>query len=694
MTYSHERGEHSGAGDRAPDWSAGSAGSGSATGGSVRPVKGSIELLCAGRICVDLYSEQPGATLAGTSSFAKYLGGSAANICVGVSRLGIRTAMLTRVGDEPMGHFLRQELEQEGVDVTGVALDPDRLSGAVMLAVRESDDFPRIFYYADSADMALGPEDVDPTLVTRAGAVLITGSYLSSDRLRSATSRLVALAKGNGARVALDLDVRPGLWGLAPLAAGNAMSAIHPRVAEAFETVLADCQLVVGTQEEIMAAASRPDIDDALRAIRNQTDAVIVVKAGVKGCSVIEGALSARWQDGTWSPGFPVEVLNSVGAGDGFMAGFVSRWLRDEPLARCAEAGNAAGAIVVSRHGCSPAMPTAAELTSFLARSQDIRRPQGDHALATLHKAGTRRGVWPRLHVLAIDHRWQLEQLAADAGAGTDRIPALKKLIHAGYLEVARDRRDTGILADDHYGSSVLEAESGSGRWLARAIEIAGTRPVVLEGEPDVAAMLHQWPADEVVKVIAYWHPADAPDLAGAQRRALLRLQDACNLSGHELLVELQAPRGAELGKRGLAEIVSDLYRARLRPDWWKLPPTTDTDTWQRIGGVIRAADPHCRGVLVLGNESSAEELLAAFEAAATEPLCVGFAVGRQVFAEPAGRWFAGEIDDTEVVKQVRSKFLALIDAWQGAKERARSTMDQVPGGSLWPSAAGGRVDV
>ena len=487
-----------------------------------------IDLLCAGRICVDLYGEQVGATLEGTSSFAKYLGGSAANICVGTQRLGVRTAMLTRVGDEPMGRFLRSELAREGVDVAGVRLDPGRLSGAVMLAVRELDDFPRIFYYADSADMALGPEDVDPSLVSRAGAVLLTGSYLSSERLRSAMTRVVGLAKESGARIALDLDVRPGLWGLAPLAAGNATRVVDAKVADAFKAVLGDCELVVGTREEIMAAAARSDVDEALRDLRDKTDAVIVVKAGVKGCTVIEGAPPAHWEDGTWCPGFHVEVLNTVGAGDGFMAGFMSRWLKKEPARRCAEAGNAAGAIVVSRHGCSPAMPTAAELASFLSRSEEISRPQDDRELVRLHRVGTRRGEWPRLHVLAIDHRWQLEELAADVGVGTDRIEELKQLVHAGYLEVARHRSDTGLLADGHYGSSVLEAESGSGRWLARAIEIAGTRPVELEGEPELAATLGRWPADEVVKVIAYWHREDPVDLVDRQRHSLLRLQHAC----------------------------------------------------------------------------------------------------------------------------------------------------------------------
>ena len=108
-----------------------------------------LDLLCAGRICVDLYAEQEGAALADVTSFRKYIGGSAANIAVGAARLGLRSAMLTRVGDEPFGHFLLRRLRDEGVDIEGVRLDPERLSGLVTLAVRESDDFPRLFFYRD-----------------------------------------------------------------------------------------------------------------------------------------------------------------------------------------------------------------------------------------------------------------------------------------------------------------------------------------------------------------------------------------------------------------------------------------------------------------------------------------------------------------------------------------------------------------
>lgn len=636
-------------------------------------VEDTIDLLCAGRTCVDLYAEQEGAPLIDVSSFRKYLGGSAANICVGTSRLGLRTAMLTRVGDEPIGRFLLRELQREGVDVTGVGVDPRRLSGAVLLAVRASEDFPRVFYYSDSADMALGPEDVDVAPVEQAGAVLVTGSYLSTDRLRAAMNRLVSRAKNNGARVALDLDFRPVLWGLAPIGEGNAMDSVSPLFSEVLLAFLGDCDLVVGTREEVRAAADRRSVDEALLVLRSRTDATIVVKAGVKGCSIIEGSPPERWEDAPSSPGFPVEVLNSVGAGDGFMSGFLSRWLRGEAAERCAEAGNAAGAIVVSRHGCTPAMPTAEELTAFLARGAELRRPGDDKGLRTLHRVGTRCREWPRLHVLAIDHRWQLEKMAADAGAPPDRIGALKELVYAGYLQVAQGRSDTGLLVDDRYGGAVLESETGSGRWLARSIDVPDRRPVELIGEPEVAFLLRTWPADHVVKVIAYWHPSDPPELVEKQSGQLLKLQHACWLAERELLVELQAPVGLSYAPGDVATIVGHLYQIGISPEWWKLPPMAEKESWEQVAGIVSKAGPTCRGMLVLGQDLPEEELTSVFAAAALQPHCVGFAVGRGIFGGPARRWFAGELSDADVVGQVRASFEALIDAWEKAKEQARS---------------------
>src|SRR5262249_39184042 len=154
-------------------------------------------------------------------------------------------------------------------------------------------------------------------------------------------------------------------------------------------------------------------------------------------------------------PGFPVQVVNSVGAGDAFLGGFLAAWLRDLPLSECARWGNACGAIVVSRHGCTPAMPYMREVEYFLVNYERLQRPSDDAMLLSLHRSpgASRRD---RLYILAFDHRWQLEELAAPLRA-IERLPRLKDLIYDAFASQAGGRDDTGILVDATYGKSVLE---------------------------------------------------------------------------------------------------------------------------------------------------------------------------------------------------------------------------------------------
>ena len=159
-----------------------------------------LDLVCIGRTSVDLYAEQEGARLEDVQSFRKYVGGSATNIAVGTARLGVKSAMLTRVGDEHMGRFVRKTLAENGVDVRAVRLDPENLTPYVLLAVRAIDDFPRIFAYGDAADLAVEEGDVDPRFIASAKALLVTGTPLSRAGARAASMKAIRAARDAGLR--------------------------------------------------------------------------------------------------------------------------------------------------------------------------------------------------------------------------------------------------------------------------------------------------------------------------------------------------------------------------------------------------------------------------------------------------------------------------------------------------------------
>ena len=173
-----------------------------------------FDLACLGRLAVDLYAQQTGARLEDATSFAKYLGGSSANIAFGVARLGLRSAMVSRVGAEQMGKFLTETLQREGCDTSQVQIDPQRLTALVLLGLKDRDTFPLIFYRENCADMAVDAALISEDFIANCRALLITGTHLSTPTVRAASSAALGFAKKHGVVRVLDIDYRPVLWGL------------------------------------------------------------------------------------------------------------------------------------------------------------------------------------------------------------------------------------------------------------------------------------------------------------------------------------------------------------------------------------------------------------------------------------------------------------------------------------------------
>ncbi|MEM7776260.1 MAG: PfkB family carbohydrate kinase, partial [Pseudomonadota bacterium] len=174
-----------------------------------------LDLITIGRSSVDLYGSQVGGRLEDMASFNKYIGGSPTNIAAGAARLGLKSAVITAVGDEHMGRYIRETLIDEGVDVRGVKVDPDRLTALVLLGIRDDHQFPLIFYRENCADMGLTEDDIDQDFIAEAACVTATGTHLSHPRVEAATLKALRLARENGSSTALDIDYRPNLWGLA-----------------------------------------------------------------------------------------------------------------------------------------------------------------------------------------------------------------------------------------------------------------------------------------------------------------------------------------------------------------------------------------------------------------------------------------------------------------------------------------------
>src|SRR5580692_143672 len=214
----------------------------------------SLDVICIGRSSVDLYGAQVGGRLEDMASFSKAVGGCPANIAIGTARLGLKSGLITRVGDEHMGRYIREQCAREGVDVAGIHTDPHRLTSLVILGIRDDKTFPLIFYRDNCADSALDEADIDETYVASAKAIVVTGTHFAKANTAAAQNLAVAFAKKHGRRVAFDIDYRPNLWGLAGHGAGEERYIKSDQVSAHLQPILPSCDLIVGTEEEIMIA--------------------------------------------------------------------------------------------------------------------------------------------------------------------------------------------------------------------------------------------------------------------------------------------------------------------------------------------------------------------------------------------------------------------------------------------------------
>ena len=624
-----------------------------------------LDLITIGRSSVDLYGAQIGGLLEDMASFNKYVGGSPTNIATGTARLGLKSALITRVGDEHMGRFLLRELEREGVDTRGIVTDPQRLTALVILGIRDQQHFPLIFYRENCADMALCEDDIDPYFIAEAGCVLATGTHLSHPRTEAAVLKALRLARQNGSRTALDIDYRPNLWGLSGHGDGENRFIESAAVTAKLQSSLPLFDLIVGTEEEFHIAGGSTDTLAALTAVRKITDAVLVCKRGPMGAVVFEGAIPDNLDKGQSGEGFPIEVFNVLGAGDGFMSGLLRGWLKGEDWPTSLKFANACGAFAVSRHGCTPAYPSFEEMQYFFRNGIRNHALRKDAQLEQVHWSTNRNGDWPHMRVFAFDHRIQLEEMAAEAGVDNTKIGEFKRLCLDAALQVSGGSGGYGILCDGRLGRDALYRAAGSGLWIGRPTEWPGSRPLKLE--PDLGADcggLVEWPVEHVVKLLCFYHPDDTADMKAEQEATVQRLFTAARRNRLEFLLEIIPSKAGPVDDETTARVIQRFYDIGIYPDWWKLEPMKTKAAWANACEAITRNDPYTRGIVVLGLDAPAEELESSLAIAAGFDLVKGFAVGRTIFGDAARKWLNGKISDDEAVAEMVARYKNLCDVW------------------------------
>ncbi|MFI1762280.1 5-dehydro-2-deoxygluconokinase [Streptomyces sp. NPDC020800] len=314
------------------------------------------DLITMGRIGVDLYPLQTGVPLAQVSSFGKFLGGSATNVAVAAARLGRRTAVITRTGDDPFGAYLHEALRGFGVDDRWVTPVSGLPTPVTFCEVFPPDDFPLYFYRRPKApDLEIDTHELDLDAIREAGIFWMTGTGLSEEPSRTATLAALAHRAKSGTTV-FDLDWRPMFWG-SDGSGPPGPAAARPFYAEA----LRHATVAVGNLDEVEVATGVREPHAAARALLDAGVEIAVVKQGPKGVL----AVNSKGESAEVPP-LPVTVLNGLGAGDAFGGSLCHGLLEGWDLETIMRHANAAGAIVASRLECSSAMPTPAEVAAAL----------------------------------------------------------------------------------------------------------------------------------------------------------------------------------------------------------------------------------------------------------------------------------------------------------------------------------------
>ena len=255
--------------------------------------------------------------------------------------------------------------------------------------------------------------------------------------------------------------------------------------------------------------------------------------------------------------------------------------------------------------------------------------------------------------------------MAIDAGADISRIPELKKLI----LRAAEESREElglqgkiGVFVDGTYGQAVLNEVTGKGWWVARPIELPGSRPLRLE-HGNIGSQLISWPAEQIVKCLVFYHPDDSLEMRLEHESLVREVYKSCCQSGHELLLEVILPASKPRTDENYLRTLKRFYNLGIKPDWWKLPPLS-APSWKEVEHLVNTNDPHCHGVVILGLDAPMDELEAGFNQASQSKMVKGFAVGRSIFSGPSKAWLANEINDDEMVAGIKQNYSHLVNVW------------------------------
>lgn len=597
-----------------------------------------LDLICLGRVLVDLYAEQIGSKLKSAQTFRKYLGGCAGNIAIGTARLGLKSSMLSCVGHDEMGQFILDTLNGEGVDVSFMQITKKHLTALVLLGIDPPHNFPLIFYRNDCADLYIDINKITKEYLNSAKAILITGTGLSNIYSKETLLFAINLAKETNTKIILDIDYRPVLWGLTDKGDGENRYIESQEVFNAYYKILDKIDLIVGTKEEFKIASN-----NNIKNIRSKTDALIVVKKGDEGCEIFLDDLDKPIN----IKPYPVKVLNVLGAGDAFMSGLLYGILNGHTILEAGKIANAAGAIVVTRHGCAPAMPSIEEIKHFQEHNL-TKKLQVLHR-KTIYKNYQKSTFMP---ILAFCHRSILEESCIKFNQSFDKIKIFKKAIVNGLLLAIKkfDIINPYIIIDPKYGEDALDIIKDKNIKVFMAIEDGDQ---LIESKSAYEILLTR---NACFYVKFLWHPEKDLKL-----KLLKEVFLACTKLERYLVLEIILPEDE------LINTINKIYQNDIFPDIFKIPGFKNLFPWQKLCQSLDEYDKDAKIVILGGEHKDLESFTQSFKIAKSTKHGIGFAIGRSLF----WAWWLDFLKDKialeDISKNICEDYYKLYKIWISA---------------------------
>jgi len=600
-----------------------------------------FDLICLGCVAVDLYAEQLYCDLSEVQTYRQYLGGSCANVAVGAARLGLKTVVVSRVGQDALGHFIRKELSGYNVDTRWLKISDKHKTSLMLLSINPPDKFTQLNYRDNCADLHLLERDCEEALFNQARALFISGENFATVQMRNVSQYAIQLAKNAEQKVILDVSYVEESWS----------EASKRSVSEHYQFFLSQCDVIIATENELSIVIGKLSVDAALRKLRELTSAIVLLKQEGQSCIVFD----VNSLIPVTIPGYETKILNTLGAGDAFVSGFISGYLSGCDIVDSSKRANAACALIVTKHSCAPEMPELGEIEKLIL--PDTISKIDIFSRTQKHRQKNESSM--SLCMLAFDHRYYFKE---NNELTNEKIQAFKELIYASFLksDAHRLNRDiqSGVIVDDAFSINTLREESDS--IICVPIESANTQFLSWSNQRDLYSQILHRPKRWWVKVKVKLESDMSIAQLEHQVIMLSHLQEVCDSLDRTLVLDLATTN--------VLWAMKYIFQHSITPTWWKISAEYDHVTWKRIE-TLTGCYQQTPKIMVLGGDVNGYNSLKNNFAQAKHCSWVrGFAIGRNIFWSAFLQWSAGEINDDQAIDSVTREYDKLTSIWQNTQ--------------------------